>query len=268
MVKTKRYKALKKSKVAPPKKGMKILISLVLVIAIVGAMGTTIALLTNERSEPKLSVARANRELLLKSPGQWDTFEEYAMDVWVPTELPAESLGDDYKNNAKVFVQRDKGGTVEMAMGIYVMEDTDGIVYDLKENISELANIITVYVNKMIGATTRGGGTSIMIDVNVTEVGGGREVLEAVGEASVMMHYRDPKDPSNEWDEPVVYPLYINVAMFYNRPVIIWGVWDWSVYEGESRTYAFVNDAAVSLLVTEGGTPKVVEPAPTTKILK
>lgn len=206
------------------------------------------------------SSSRANRELLLITDGSWQTFEDYGIDVWVPKDLPLETLDAEVSGYQKVAVQRDKGKFPEISFGVILAPDVDGRTFDLANDPGGVLDVTTPLITDAVGKMMNGAYPTITTDLNQISLANGQVALEGSGEAQVTLVFQDPKDPANQWSEETPTNLYYNVIIFHGRPIIVWGTWDYSTYEGEKRTTESVTDAVISIMRADG--LDVMEPEP------
>lgn len=199
--------------------------------------------------------AHANRELFLTTNGRWETFDAWGMDIWVPADLARESLTNETSNNEMRLAVRDKGGYPELGFGVIVADDVDGLSFDLEKDISGCMDVTTPLLTEALGEFINGAYPSMSIDISSIDLPNGEAGISGSGEYVATVVYQDPKDKNNQYSEEVSQNLYYNVILFHGRPVVIWGVWDYSTYEGESRTQAAVSDAVTSVLRSANGTP-------------
>lgn len=207
--------------------------------------------LATPKSEPNM--ARANRELLLSTAGEWSTFEDYGVDVWCPADISEEQPGELGSADQKLFVTRDKGEFPEISYGVLIPQDMDGRSFDIANDISSVMDVVTPAISEAFASMINGVYPTITSDIDMFTLSSGEPVLRGEGEATVTVVYQDPKDSENQWAEETSVNLYYNVIVFHGRPVIIWGTWDYSTYEGRERVVASVTDGIVSLLSTQGG---------------
>lgn len=203
------------------------------------------------------SEAHASRELMLTSAGQWTSFDYYSMDVWAPSDLEEETVEEDKQQTEKLWAVRDKGHFPEITYGVIVVEEADGQAFDIAEDTAGILDVTTPLLTDALGRMLNGVYPAISCDIGLITPESGNTILEGIGEFVATVAYQDPKDSSNVWSEEVTQNLYYNIGMFYGRPVIVWGTWDYSTWEGETRTRASVNDGITSLMLSSGGIPVV-----------
>lgn len=224
---------------------------IVLFVPLVVAIGMAVWLMYGVNAESHSS-AQASKELSFTSDGYWDTFEEYNTDIWVPNDPAMEIIEDDSASYQKLHTTRDKGGNLEIAFGAVMIPETGGVNYDISADISNIITTCTPYLSSAIDLATNGIQSSFSVDNSITTLSNGQSVVVGQGTSSTMVMLQDPQNASNTWSEELSLNLYYTVVVFYNRPVLLWGVWDASTYEGENRTIASVSDAAISLMPTDG----------------
>ena len=86
--------------------------------------------------------AHSNRELLLETAGVWESFDSYGIDVWLPEELPAETLGGEYDKYMKLHAQRDKGHFPEITVGTIVVPETDGKTFSIEHDVPSVMDTV------------------------------------------------------------------------------------------------------------------------------
>lgn len=204
------------------------------------------------------SSPRFDRELFLVTEGSWQTFGYYGVDVWMPKDLPLEQLDDEASKYQKVAVQRDKGKFPEISFGVILAPDVDGRTFDLANDPGGVLDVTTPLITDAFGKMINGVYPTITVDLNQISLANGQTALEGSGEAQVTLVYQDPKDPGNQWSEDTTTNIYYNIIIFHGRPIIVWGTWDYSTYEGEKRTTDSVSDAVISIMRADG--LDIVEP--------
>ena len=224
---------------------------IVLFLPLVVAIGMAVWLMYGTSAESHSS-AQATKELSFTTEGYWDTFEKYNTDIWVPSDPAMEPIEDDTASYQKLHATRDKGGNLEIAFGAVMLPEDGGANYDISTDISNIITACTPYLSSAIDLATNGIQSSFSVDNSVTTLSNGQSVVVGQGTSSTMVMLQDPQDANNTWSEELPLNLYYIVTVFYNRPVLLWGVWDASTYEGANRTIASVSDAAISLMPTDG----------------
>lgn len=203
---------------------------------------------------------QATRELLLTTDGHWETFEQYGISVWCPSDLTKETPEGDYADSQLLFVTRDKGEFPEIAFGVIAVPDelANGRTFDLVNDPAGVLDVVTPLVNSAFGEMINGAYPTATIDIEQVTLASGSTAIVGTGEASVTLVLQDPKDPENPYAEETSTNIYYNVVMYGGRPIIVWGTWDYSTYEGQERTIASVTDGVVSVMRADGS--DVIEP--------
>ena len=93
---------------------------------------------------------------------------------------------------------------------------------------------------------------SLMVDAEVIQLSSGEYAIQAKGEASLTVVYEDPKKPGEPYAEETFTNIFYMIKIFQGWPVVAWGTWDYSTYEGEARTIKAVQDALTSIIRTDG----------------
>lgn len=200
----------------------------------------------------------ANRELLLNTAGKWETFEDWGMDIWVPKDIPQEEMDEEHAATEVRYVTRDKGKFPEISFGVIVAPEVDGVTFNLELDPAGVMDITTPLLNDALGRMINGAYPTMTTDVISLTLPSGEYALQAQGEMAVVCVFQDPKNPSEPYQEEVTQNIYYNIVLFHGRPVVVWGTWDYSTYEGEKRTMEAVNDAVTSIMRSDGG--DVIEP--------
>ena len=223
-------------------------VKMILRVTIAVCVGLVIFTLVNTLSGPTPSEVKANREVLLTTDGEWETFSKYGLDVWMPTELAVEDVGSDARSYEKRRGIRDKGHFPELIYGVIVVPNEDDRTFDLQADPAGVMDVVRPMLNDALGRSMNGAYPSMVTDISGTTLASGEYVLCGEGEAIARVVYQDPKDATNKWAEDTKTNLYFNVAVFNGRAVVVWGTWDYSTYLGEEKTRAAVTDGVVSLM--------------------
>lgn len=228
---------------------MKLAFIIPLAVAMVLAAFLIYLIYTGDSITPR----REALEAFLVSDGKWSNIDAYKLDVWCPSDIEEEEVDASVRDSQRLFVTRDKGKFPEIAYGVIVVTDEqlDGRTFDIENDPSSVLDIVTPILTEAFGKMINGVYPTLTIDVSVDTLQSGRPVLVGSGEASVILALRDPKDPDNPYTEEATTNIYYNVVDHSGRPVIVWGTWDYSTYEGELRTKQSVVDGVTSLLDEE-----------------
>lgn len=203
---------------------------------------------------------QATRELLLTTDGHWETFENYGISVWCPNKLTEETPTGDYADYQRLFVTRDKGKFPEIAFGVIAVPDelANGRTFDLDNDPAGVLDVTTPLINSAFGAMINGAYPTTSIEIEQVTLASGSTAIVGSGEAIVTLVLQDPEDPENPYAEETTTNIYYSIVMYGGRPIIVWGTWDYSTYEGQERTIAAVTDGVVSVMRADGS--DVIEP--------
>lgn len=202
--------------------------------------------------------AHANRELLLNTAGKWETFNDWGMDLWVPSDIPKEEMDADHSSSEVRYVTRDKGKFPEISFGVIVAPEVDGHTFNLELDPTGVLDVTTPLLNDALARMINGAYPTMTTDITSVSLPTGEQAIEAKGEMAVVCVFQDPKNPGEPYQEDVTQNIYYNIVLFHGRPVVVWGTWDYSTYEGEKRTIEAVNDAVTSIMRSSNG--DVIEP--------
>ena len=226
----------------------------VVAVPVVAALALLVVVLLGARAPKPVDplTAHAGREMMLSTEGDWESFGEYGIDVWMPTSIPQEELDSEYSSYMKLCAQRDKGNFPELTVGTIIVPDTDGRELSIEHDLNAVLDVIRPYIGEAFAVMFNGTQPGLMVDLNIIDAGDGTKMIEAKGTAELTVVYEDPKKPGEPYAELTDTNIYYMVRIFNGWPVIAWGTWDYSTYKGEELTIQAVNDAMTSVIRTDG----------------
>ena len=219
---------------------------------IVGASG--FAIFVKTQGSPFGTSEKHELEQKMSTDGKWEKFNDYGISLRMPKDPPEEDVGEEYSKYEKRCVQRDDGNFPELCVGTIIIPDEDayGRTYDETADISGIVDVVRPYLNDAIARMFNGVYPAITADIGTIELDNGITVIEGSGEVNVTVVYQDPKNPDEPYAEETPTNLYYLVRIFHNRPIVAWGTWDYSTYQGDETVQAYVKDAILSLTSIEG----------------
>lgn len=198
------------------------------------------------------NLSQANRELLLTTDGHWEKFDDYGIMAWCPNDVEKEDLGAELEKTQRLFVTRDKGNYPEIAYGIILVDNVDGRTFDLVNDPTGVLDVTTPLLTDVFGEMINGAYPTLSVDIEQITLSTGESAISGSGTANVILVLQDLSDPENPYTEEAMLNLYYIVKIYHGRPVIVWGTWDYIVYNGDVRTSESVMDGAVSIMNING----------------
>ena len=203
--------------------------------------------------------ARGAMEIKMETNGKWTTFKDFGMDVWLPKEIAEERLDGDDAKYMKLHATRDKGGFPEITVGCVVVPDTHGQEFDIDVDPAGVSNAVRPYVLDAFAKMFNGVVPTMNVDIETTHLDDGTPIMECTGTATLQVVYKDPTGKNNEgepYQEETDTNIHYAVRIINQRPVIVWGTWDYSTYRGEENVRQAVRDGITSIIRADGMTFK------------
>lgn len=192
------------------------------------------------------------------SVGGYETFETMGLDVYMPTNATEETptRGASY---SKLRVQRDENGNPLYAFGVIAIPNESNKSYDVNKNFDEILDLSEKSMGDMIADVYGGIHPSFTATINRRTLFENIDAIEEYGTCTVNLSYitATPSE-TNEGsvmlgysEEPFDVKFYSDIVVINNRPVVAWGIWNYSVPVGEIDVRQSVVDALASMLGVE-----------------
>lgn len=231
-------------------------ILLLLIVAVAVCSTAYIAWSEFKPKEPteepvKIFYTPEEKQASLTTEGKWERFENFGFQVWVPGDMPQEELDEVAAQYCRTYSQKDKGGSPELAFGVFVYPDTQKQSFDVETNAFDVVELVNPMLQDIAGNMVVCKYPALATDVWNSTLEDGTPILEGQGTLDCQMLYQNPKT-GEVYTELFTTNIYYIIQVFNGRPLVCWGTWDYSTYLGEETTTLTVREAAASIAIIEG----------------
>lgn len=195
--------------------------------------------------------SRALREVLLTTKGEWKTFEEFGVDVWLPKDLDDIEL-ESGMDSTIAKASYDDMNALEWGIGVCFIPNSDGIAFDLSTQMDTAASYINPVLEIQSMEMLHGSECSLIMDKWEGTLCDSIPMVVSDGEAHYEQTFVDSSIPAGEeghsYSKDRTAFVYYQLFNFHNRLCLTYCVYSASIIDGYNVAESAVSDAVISLV--------------------